>query len=64
MTDFDTFDRKNFRKENIEHKKKNKKSVFDQKEDKKISKIQSKNIKKKIQEIREEELWEDWDSYL
>lgn len=63
MQDFDDFDRKSFRKQKINSKKKYKKIVNNIDEDHKTSKIKHEYIKRKIQDLQEEELWEDWENW-
>jgi len=62
MSNFESFDRKSFRKDKIESKKKNRKSNQDgfSNEEYKYSKISKHNLKKRLEEMEEEEKWEDW----
>jgi hypothetical protein len=66
MNNFDSFDRKSFRKAKFEAKKKSKKGVNQSQniEEFRLSRISKQNIKKKIQEIQEEEKWEDWEDEI
>jgi hypothetical protein len=60
MKNFDSFDRKSFRQQKINSKNKHKKSNnFD--DEYRVSKLKNKNIKKKIQDLQEEELWQSWE---
>ena len=63
MKDFDSFDRKSFRQQKINTKNKYKKPTNNLDDEHKISKLRNKNIKRKIQDLQEEELWEDWEGY-
>jgi hypothetical protein len=63
MKDFDSFDRKSFRKEKLDSKKKDRKLSSDFSEEQRIKRLNKQNLKKKIQEIAEEEKWEDWEKY-
>lgn len=63
MKDFDSFDRKSFRKEKLDSKKKDRKLSSDFSEEQKIKRLNKQNLKKRIQEIAEEEKWEDWEKY-
>ena len=61
--EFENFDRKTNRKEKFEStKNRQKKSTVDSEELRFIKKS-GKQLKKKIQEMREEELWDDWDDW-
>jgi pyruvate/2-oxoacid:ferredoxin oxidoreductase beta subunit len=64
MKDFDDFDRKSFRKEKFDVKKKDKKIFRDLNEEDRFKKLNKKNLKKRIQEIQEEEKWEDWENEI
>jgi hypothetical protein len=63
MKDFDSFDRKSFRKEKLDSKKKDRKLSSDFSEEQRIKRLNKQNLKKRIQEIAEEEKWEDWEKY-
>jgi len=63
MKDFDSFDRKSFRKEKIDSKKKDRKLSSDFNEEQRFKKLNKQTIKKRIQEMQEEEKWEDWEEY-
>jgi pyruvate/2-oxoacid:ferredoxin oxidoreductase beta subunit len=63
MKDFDSFDRKSFRKDKLDSKKKDKRIIKDFSEEQRFQKLNKQNLKKKIQEIQEEERWEDWENY-
>lgn len=58
MNDFDNKDRKEIAKKNFTNKKKRDKDISE--EQRFISKTK-KQFKSKIEDIRQEELWEDWD---
>ena len=58
MNDFDNKDRKEIAKKNFTNKKKRDKDISE--EQRFISKTK-KQFKSKIENIRQEELWEDWD---
>jgi|688.fasta_scaffold79802_3 hypothetical protein len=64
MKDFDSFDRKSFRKEKLDSKKKDRKLSSDFSEEQRIKRLNKQNLKKKIQEIAEEEKWEDWENEI
>lgn len=64
MKNFENFDRKSFRKEKLDSKKKDKRFVIDTNDEYKLQKINKQNIKRKIQEMREEEKWEDWEDEI
>ncbi len=61
MKDFDHKDKKIVRKEKIESKK-NKR--FDFSEEKQLERKSVKGFKNKIRELREEELWDDWENEI
>lgn len=61
MNNFDNFDRKSYRKEKLDSKKKDKSYFSDNYEEHRLAKLNKKQIKKKIQEMQEEEKWEDWE---
>jgi hypothetical protein len=63
MKDFDSFDRKSFRKEKLDSKKKDRKLSGEFSEEQRIKRLNKQNLKKRIQEIAEEEKWEDWEKY-
>jgi hypothetical protein len=61
MNNFDSFDRKSFRKAKFDSRKKDRKSPNESNNDEyRFSKISKRDIKQKIQEMEEEEKWEDW----
>lgn len=60
MKDSDNFDRKSFRKEKLDSKKKEKNFFYDNYDEHRFAKLNKKQIKKKIQDLQEEEKWEDW----
>lgn len=62
MNNFDDKDRKENRRKNLVIKNKNKKDYSD--EEQKFMKKSKKELKNKISEMREEELWDDWESNL
>lgn len=61
--EFDNRDQKNLRKEKFASKKS---EYFDSDsfEEKKIQRKKAKGLKSKLNQIREEELWEDWENEL
>lgn len=63
MNNFDSFDRKSFRKAQFESKKKSKNSTHPNayNDEQRYSRISKQNIKKKKQEMEQEEKWEDWE---
>lgn len=63
MKDFENFDRKSFRKEKFDSRKKDKRLFQDNHEEYRFAKLNKKQIKQKIQDIQEEEKWEDWTDY-
>jgi len=63
MKDFDSFDRKSFRQQKIDSKNKRKKH-HDADEERRVSKLKIKHMKRKIQDLEEEELWEDWENEI
>lgn len=63
MNNSNDFDRKSFRKEQLDFKKKNSKCSTDFNDDQKIAKLNKKNLKRKLQELEQEEKWEDWEDY-
>jgi pyruvate/2-oxoacid:ferredoxin oxidoreductase beta subunit len=64
MKDFDSFDRKSFRKEKLDSKKRDRKFSNDLNEEQRFKKLNRQNLKKRIQEIQEEERWEDWENEI
>lgn len=54
------FDKKNFRRENIKNKSKQKNEVSEN--EKAVNKL-NKAFKQKKNHLREEELWDDWEEY-
>lgn len=64
MKDFDSFDRKSFRKEKLDAKKKDKKIVRDLHEEERFQKLNKQSLKRKKQEIEQEERWEDWENEI
>lgn len=65
MNNFDNFDRKSLRKAKFEDKRRNRKSFLSQNnEEQKFSRISKQNIKKKKQEIENEEKWEYWEDEI
>jgi hypothetical protein len=66
MINFDGFDRKSFRKSKIEEKKKDKRFGKQniESEDYRFSKVSKQNLKKRIQQMEEEEKWEDWENEI
>lgn len=64
MNNFENFDRKSFRKEKFDSKKKTKKFESDFYEEKRFAKLNKKQIKKKIQDLQEEEKWESWEDEI
>lgn len=61
MKNFDNFDRKSFRKEKLDSKKKDRKISSDMNDEYRLQKLNKQNIRRKIEEMREEEKWEDWE---
>lgn len=61
MKNFDNFDRKSFRKEKLDSKKKDRKISGDINDEYRLQKLNKQNIRRKIEEMREEEKWEDWE---
>jgi hypothetical protein len=61
MKDFDNFDRKSFRKEKLDSKKKDRKLSNDFSEEQRVKRLNKQNLKKRIQEMEEEEKWKDWE---
>jgi len=61
MKDPDKFDRKSFRKEKIDSKKKEKNLFSNNYDEQRFAKLKKKQVKKKIQDLQEEEKWEDWE---
>lgn len=61
--EFDNREQKHLRKEKFESKKYqyNDSDFF---EEKKIQKKRTKGLKNKLDQIREEELWEDWENEI
>ena len=61
MSDFDFENRKNNRRQNIQKKNSDRKS-----NDKDYSEIHraKKQLKRDIEDLRQEELWEDWDNEI
>jgi hypothetical protein len=57
MKDFDSIDKKAFRKENLKFKHKQKQDIS---EEEKFQRKHIKSLKKKIKEIDAEEKWENW----
>jgi len=53
-------DRKDFRRKNIKNKSLDKKNFFD--EENNIPKIR-KELKKRIEDMKADEIWEDWEDY-
>ena len=53
-------DRKDFRRKNIKNKSLDKKNFFD--EENNIPKSR-KELKKKIEDMKADEIWEDWEDY-
>jgi len=64
MKDSDSFDRKSFRKEKLDSKKKDRKYDNDFHDEARLAKINKKEIKRRIQEMQEEEKWEDWENEI
>jgi hypothetical protein len=64
MSQFEHFDRKSSRKEQLDSRKKNKKYLYDTNEEQRFSKVNKKNIKRKLQEMKQEEKWEDWEENI
>ena len=64
MTNFENFDRKSYRKEKIDSKKRNRKSFVDNYDEHRFAKLNKKQIKQKKQEIEQEEKWEDWENEI
>lgn len=66
MNNFDSFDRKSFRKANFESKKNNKKETITpyNKDEHRFSRISKQNIKKRKQEMEQEEKWDDWEDEI
>lgn len=64
MKDFDSFDRKSFRKEKLDSKKKDRKYSGDFNEEQRFKKLNKQNLKKRIEEMEEEEKWEDWEDEI
>lgn len=61
MNNFDNFDRKSFRKEKFNAKKKDKKYLPENHEEYRYSQLNKKDIKRKKQQMEEEERWQDWE---
>lgn len=61
MSDFEHIDKKNLRKEKVEFKKKTKNNLS---EEERVAKKNVKNLKNKIQEMQQEEMWEDWENEI
>lgn len=61
MKDPDNFDRKSFRKEKIDSKKKEKTVFSNNYDEQRFAKLKKKQVKKRIQDLQEEEKWEDWE---
>ena len=61
MKDPDNFDRKSFRKEKIDSKKKEKTLFSNNHDEQRFAELKKKQVKKKIQDLQEEEKWEDWE---
>lgn len=61
MKDFDFREDKAIRKEKFESKKYGR---FEQSEEERFHKQTKKHLKKRLQEIREEELWDDWENEI
>lgn len=59
MKNFENFDRKSFRKEKF-NAKKDKKYLPDNYDEQRFAQLNKKNIKRKLQEMEEEERWDDW----
>jgi pyruvate/2-oxoacid:ferredoxin oxidoreductase beta subunit len=65
MINFDGFDRKSFRKSKLDSKNKKRQANDDmQYHEHRLSKFSKQNLKKKMQEIQEEEIWEDWENEI
>lgn len=64
MKDPDNFDRKSFRKEKLDSKKKDKNFFSDNYDEHRFAKLNKKQIKRKIQDLQEEEKWEDWENEI
>ena len=64
MNNFDNFDRKSFRKEKFDSKKKTKKFESESYDEQRFAKLNKKQIKRKIQDLQEEERWEDWENEI
>jgi hypothetical protein len=62
MQDFEFNDKKATRKENLKYKNKFKRDCLN--EDEKLSKKNVKHFKQKLQNIEQEELWEDWENEI
>ena len=60
MKNFENFDRKSFRKEKFNSKNKDKKYLPDNHDEYRLSQLNKQNIKRKLQEMEEEERWDDW----
>lgn len=60
----ENFDRKSFRKEKFDSKKKDRKIGAENYEEHRIAKLNKKQLKRKIQEIQEEEKWDDWENEI
>jgi|688.fasta_scaffold769401_3 hypothetical protein len=61
MKNFDNFDRKSFRKEKFSSKNKDKKYLPENHDEQRFANLNRKQIKRKLQEIEEEERWDDWE---
>lgn len=64
MKNFENFDRKSFRKEKFDSKRKDRKNIVDNYDEHRFAKLNKKQIKKKIQDLQEEERWEDWENEI
>jgi len=63
MNNSNDFDRKSFRKEQLNFKKKKSRWPNEINDEKKVAKFHKTDLKRKLQELEEEEKWEDWENY-
>lgn len=64
MKNSENFDRKSYRKEKLDSKKKEKRTFRDNDEEHRVAKLNKQNMKRRLQEMQEEERWEDWEDEI